>query len=228
MEVSIMTNYGKIYIDIEKLGESLGVPRIEMKNPSGKSIGLRQQWSKETLIRAVENLKRFSGSGLPVVFSGMCPSWVISAFAFAIGPCDFYLASPKDGTENPVPVLKTGEFNPAGDVTFKVERKEDKVYVQFQCGPDENNAHSYDESKVPFVVLPEIPANKHILLYGVGVSSAVLSMALGYAQTKCKSISIMFSAEKGFTCVMTNCDEIAVGDFEESSFWPNKLAKNPH
>jgi len=221
-----MANYGKIYIDIEKLGDSVGVPRKEMKMHTGQAAVSRQQWSSEYMKKAVATVKKFSGSGLPVVFSGMCPSWAIAALAFAMGPCDFYLAG-KDG-DTPVPVLKIGKFNPEGQVTFTVEEKGDKVYVKYQCGPDENTAHSHDESKIPFVVLPEIPANKHILLYGVGVVPSVLPMALGYAQTKCKSISLMFNVENGFTCAMTNSDDIALGDFEASNFWPEKLAKNPH
>ena len=223
-----MANYGKIYIDIEKLSDYVGVPRITMVMHSGQTAVPRPQWSVEYMKKAVAAVKHFSGSGLPVQFSGMCPSWVIAALAFAISPCDFYLAI-KEGEEvKSVPVLKTGKYNPEGDVTFEVREKGDKVYIKYQCGPDENTAHSHDESKIPLVVLPEIPENKHIMLYGVGSVPSVLPMALGYAQTKCKSISLMFNVENGFTCAMTNCDEIAIGDFEESSFWPEKLAKHPH
>jgi len=115
--------------------------------------------------------------------------------------------------------LPMGKVNPEGGIEFKVYQEGQKIYVNYIADPPELKKHVYPLEKLPKVVVPEVPENKHVFLWGVGATYIQVCLVKSYAKTS-RSVSLsnfsdtfLYGAPR-FTCTISKSEDRELGDVE--------------
>lgn len=205
----------KVVISIEELGKKMGVPGEEIVIPNGEKR-YHQEWSKEDVKKVISNLQYcFDSPETTYLLTEISEPWITLALMDALQPLKVkYLYPTSDnGTELEMYNLKRGEQTPNYDVKFEVFEEGDKVFINLTSDrPDalEVGHHTFDLGNLSKVVIPEIPASKHVFVHGKGMYSVMVCIAKNYIKGA-KSLS-MASHDTDYTCAVSFTDELEVGD----------------
>lgn len=130
-------------------------------------------------------------------------------------PEEAMFAIPAAEKEFPVCYLEMTNENRGGDIKWTVTEDGDKVYLNFQADdpnkPPVMGPHNYDIEKMPLETVPVIPEGKHVYLTGNGQFPLKATIAYSFCG-RCKSIHMKPQGDELFTCIWTDCPELAVGD----------------
>lgn len=209
-------------IDVVGLGRSLGVPEGTFSppgNPDGRPPMVMQYWTKEHLHGAFDALVELKAQGGRVALVGHIEAWVMLAIARYLMPeCRvFYVSPPRPGDAGPVELdlcvpLPLGELNPELNFKYSMHEEGDRLYIDYDvdCSGDDN-VHTMDPARIPELVLPPIPADRHVFLYGSGPFSAQVAVANAYVPFS-KSVSTAYREDAVYYCAVSGCEGIEPGD----------------
>ena len=209
-------------IDIQELGERIGMEAKEQKLPNGKIINTLL-WDQENLLKAVNEVSHLSYEGKPVVITGAAPAWLVSALTHAVHPCPVSVYVPQIGKNVDIPELLHGEKNSDGEVNFKVTEKGDSILVEYNMELPEGIT-TYDENNVGKVVVPEIPQGKSVYISGRGPNYLTVAIAEAYAHTN-SSVSL-FQPGIGYTCSITHSRNKKLGDLTKDPLIKEEIKEN--
>ena len=216
-----MQTFAKIF-DIDHLGLELGGKAVSAVGPDGQTIQ-RVQWTPE-LTEALCALIRAelpADPAAPVAHRGSAPMWVMGAAMAAMYPHPNHFLPPFDGVCLTLHNLPQGEFDPAAEVEFTVERIGDMLYVTYKAD-DPNKPqlyggghHSYNPELIPLIRAPIAGTDTHVCLRGNSSYNVTMSIATAYFKD-CKSLSILGGGpngpDKGYFCCMSRTPERKIGD----------------
>jgi hypothetical protein len=208
----------QVRISLSNLGNQINIETRESKFPDGNVMQL-QQWERKSLIAAVEVAKTWDLKGKDAMFTDHVPTWLTAAVAQAVNAdrtfhyCE-YLS--RDVAMKPLP---RGKVNPAGGIEFTVYNEGDKIYINYIADPPELKKHVYPLEKLPLVVVPEVPPNKHVFLWGVGATYIQVCLVKSYAPVSASVSLSNFSDQflygtPRFTCTISKTAERELGDVE--------------
>jgi len=218
----------KVMIEVDKLGEKLGVQQEETVMPDGKK-GMAQKWGKAEIQRAVAEAKRSYNDPDKIYMVTSSPHPAITlAFIHALQPLNvLYLYMSPGGDEVEMCELKKVKGIPAPDsnygVRFEIIEDGDKLFMNFNSDSPEATAqkqHSFDINNICKLSIPEIPAGKHLFLHARGRYCVMVTLAFNYIKD-CKSISIA-RHEDDYTCAVSFSDDIEAGEVTPRTL-PNDL-----
>ena len=208
----------QVKIKLRDLGPKVNVEVKDIKFPDGK-VFTHQYWEKDSMVAAVKVAQQWQLKGKDAMLQGGVPTWLVAAVVQVINAdraffyCD-YLG--KDVELVPLPV---GEVNPEGGIEFNVYEEDDKVYVHYIADPPEVKKHVHTLEQLAKVVVPRIPENKHVFLWGIAATHIQVCLVKSYAPLS-KSVSLsnytdqfLYGAPR-FTCTITKTAERELGDVE--------------
>ena len=212
----------KKLIDVVELGRALGVPE-GLFSPPGGSDGrppmVMQYWTKAHLRRAFDTLAGLRAQGGCAALVGHIEAWVMLAIARYLMPeCRvFYVSPPCPGDAGPVELglsvpLSFGEPDPALNFRYSMREEGDRLYIDYDvdCSGDDN-VHTMDPARIPELVLPPVPADRHVFLYGKGPFSAQVAVANAYVPFS-KSVSCAYREDEVYYCEASHCAGLEPGD----------------
>jgi hypothetical protein len=183
----------KVIISIEELGQKLGVPGEEIVIPNGEKR-YHQTWSKTDVEKAISELQYcFDSPETTYLLTEISEPWITLALLEALKPLHVkYLYPTSDGTELEMYELERGEQYPNYDVVFEIIEADDKVFINLNSDtPDALTIghHTFNLDNLSKVVIPEIPAGKHVFIHGKGMYCVMVCIAKNYIEGA-KSLSI--------------------------------------
>ena len=205
----------KVIISVEELGKKMGVPGEEIVIPNGEKR-YHQEWSKRDVERAIIELQFcFDSPETTYLLTEISEPWITLALLDALQPLKVkYLYPTSDnGTELEMYNLKRGKQAPNYDVKFEVFQEGDKVFINLTSDrPDaaEVGHHTFELGNLSKVVIPEIPAGKHVFIHGKGMYGVMVCIANNYVKNA-KSLSIA-SHDSDYICAVSNTDGLEFGD----------------
>lgn len=218
----------KVIISVSELGDKIGVLKEETVMPDGK-MGIAQKWGKDEIQKAVGEVKRSytDPENIYMVTSSPHPA-ITLALIQALQPLHvLYLYMEPGGDEVEMCELKKVKQIPSSDsnygVRFEMIEDGDKLFINFNSDSPEATAlkqHSFDIKNICKLVIPEIPAGKHIFLHARGRYCVMVTLAFNYIKGS-KSLSIA-RHEDDYTCAVSFSDEIEVGEVTTRTL-PNNL-----
>ena len=204
----------KVVISVEELGKKFGVSEEEAVLPNGEKR-LHQKWQIKDVQRAISELQYcFSSPKNTYLLTEIAEPWITLALMEALKPLHVkYLYPRSNGTELEMYELKRGKQNPNYDVVFEVVEADDKVFINLNSdSPDalKIGHHTFNLDNLSKVVIPEIPAGKHVFVHGKGMYSVMVCIAKNYIKGA-KSLS-MASHDSDYICAVSFTDDLEVGD----------------
>ena len=219
----------KVIIDINELGEKMGVAQEETVIPDGSKL-LVQKWNKAEIQKAVADAKRSYTDPKNTYLVTNSPHPAITlAFIQALQPLTVkYLYMKPGGDEIEMCELKKVKQapDPASnyDANFEIKEDGDKLFINFTSDSAEAAAlmkgHTFDIKNTCKLVIPEIPTGKHIFLHAKGRYCVMVALAFNYIKNS-KSLSIACH-EDDYTCAVSFSDEIGIGQVTPRTL-PNNL-----
>lgn len=220
-----------ILLDVKKLGSEIGVPlhevrppvRAGMKLPEGMTEPPRiiaQNWSEEWLDRAIAKVAHYKTdyAGRTIAVGADLHVWIVLGIAYSLLPeCRIIYAAMKPGSQSEFEYmdflkLPMGDtLNPELMFDYTMRTEGDCVYIDY-CVDDPNSGkmHSFDNARLPELILPRIPENSHVFLHAVGsyvVQTAVANSYGAYA----KSVSTAYHDPAEYHCAISHCEEMKPG-----------------
>ena len=204
----------KVIISVEELGKKLGVPGEEIVIPNGETR-YHQQWRIKDIEQAISELQFcFDSPERTYLLTEISEPWITVALMEALKPLHVkYLYPRSDGTELEMYELKRGEQRPNYDVMFEVVEEGDKVFINLNSdAPDVEKIghHTFNLDDLSKVVIPDIPAGKHVFVHGKGMYSVMVCIAKNYIKDA-KSLSIGCH-DTDYICAVSHTDDLKVGD----------------
>lgn len=204
----------KVIISVEELGKKFGVSEEEVVLPNGEKR-LHQTWQIKDVQRAISELQYcFSSPKDTYLLTEISEPWITLALMEALKPLNVkYLYPRSNGTELEMYELKRGKQNPNYDVVFEVVEADDKVFINLNSdSPDalKIGHHTFNLDNLSKVVIPEIPAGKHVFVHGKGMYCVMVCIAKNYIKGA-KSLSIA-SHDSDYTCAVSFTDDLKFGD----------------
>ena len=198
-------------IDLREMGDRYGL-KMEDVVKDGKVIMRDHVWTKEALLKAVDECTTRAKGAQIAELRGHVPNWALSAMACAIYPTVCFFKIGPNGiyelTSTPFPVSAA---KPTCGMFFEVDEQGENVYVRAMTDNPHADAHGFDLTKFDEIIMPPIPAGKNVFLSGETVNPVAVSMALTYAATA-RSIYMRFHEEPDYHCCLTRSPKIEIGD----------------
>jgi hypothetical protein len=213
-----MSEAKKIVIDIREIGEKMGVPKEELLFPGGLKFN-EQKWGKEHIRKAISEVSFcFDEPENTYLLTDSPAPWITLALIEALKPLNvLYLYMRPGGDEIEMCELENVKQIPEPDsnygVRFDIMEDGDKLFMNFNSdSPDATTLkqHTFDVKNICKLVIPEIPAGKHLFLHARGRYCVMVVLAYNYVK-KSKSVSIAYH-ENDYTCAVSFSDEIEIGD----------------
>jgi hypothetical protein len=205
----------KEIINIQELGTKIGVPGEEMELPNGQKR-IRQTWQVEDVSKVISDLQYcFDSPETTYLLTEIAEPWMTLAILDALRPLKvkYLYPNPAIGTELTMYDLKRGEQTPNYDVKFEVFVEGDNVYINFTSDrPDamETGGHTFELENLSKVVIPEIPAGKHVFIHAKGMYGVMVCIANNYVKNA-KSLSIGCH-DSDYICAVSKTDGLKMGD----------------
>jgi hypothetical protein len=204
----------KVLIDVSQLGKKMNVPEKEVSAPDGSKFK-QQLWKKEHIKKAIADLQYcFKEPQSIYVLTEIPEPWITLALIQALQPLKVhYLYPGPGGTELDLGDLNRGKQTPNYDVAFEVVEQGDKVFINLNSDKPEattTGKHTFDLSNLSKVVIPNIPAGKHVFIHGKGMYGVMVSIAKSYMKD-CKSLS-MAAHDTDYTCAVSRTNGMEPGD----------------
>jgi hypothetical protein len=208
----------KIIIDVNELGDKIGVVKEETVMPDGNKA-LAQKWDKAAIQKAMAELKRYYTDPTKTYFITNSPHPAFTlAFIQAMQPLNVqYLYMNRGGDEVEMCTLKKVKNIPYPafnyGVRFEIKEDGDKIFMNFNSDSPEATAlkqHSFDIKNTCKLAIPEIPKGKHLFLHAKGRYAVMVPLAFNYIKDT-KSISIA-RHDDDYTCAVSFSDKIEVGE----------------
>jgi hypothetical protein len=214
----------RVIIDLNALGEKMDVPMGEVTFPDGAKFNL-QQWGREHIEKVIADLQPCFDAPEKTYFVTNSPApWVTLAVMEALEPLKVrYLYPRADGVELEMFVLEKGVQTPNYDVVFEVVEEGDNLFINLNSDRPESlelKKHTFDTTKLSKVVIPEIPANKHVFIHGKGMFCVLVCVAKNYVRDA-RSISLA-AHDTDYTCAVSRSDDRRAGDVTPRTL-PNDL-----
>jgi hypothetical protein len=214
----------KVIIDLNALGQKMDIPMAEVTFPDGAKFKL-QKWGKEHVQKVIADHQYcFDTPEKPVVVTNSPAPWVTLAVIDALKPLKVnYLYPRADGVELEMYELKKGTQTPNYDVVFEVVEDGDKLFINLNSDRPESltlKKHTFDTENLSKVMIPDIPAGKHVFIHGKGMFCVLVCVANNYVKDA-KSISLA-AHDTDYTCAVSQTDEREVGE-EMPRTLPNNL-----
>ena len=217
----------KVIIDIGGLGEKMGVAQEETVIPDGSKL-LVQKWNKAQIQKAVADLKqRYTDPKNTYLVTNSPNPAITLAFIQALQPFKvLYLYMKPGGDEIDMCELKKVKQAPAPasnyDANFEIKEDGDKLFINFNSDSAEAalKGHTFDIKNTCKLVIPEIPAGKHVFLHAKGRYCVMVAVAFNYVKGS-KSVSIACH-EEDYTCAVSFSDKIEIGQVTPRTL-PNNL-----
>jgi hypothetical protein len=214
----------RVIIDLNALGEKMNVPLGEVTFPDGTKFRL-QQWGNEHIERVIADLAPCLDAPEKTYLVTNSPApWVTLAVMEALEPLDVrYLYPRADGVELEMFELEKGEQTPNYDVVFEVVAAGDNLFINLNSDRPESLAlkkHTFDTTMLSQVVIPEIPAGKHVFIHGKGMFCVLVCVAKNYI-ADARSISLA-AHDTDYFCAVSRSDDRQAGDMTPRTL-PNNL-----
>ena len=202
-------------IEVEALGRIAHTMEIQVPEPpfdgSGRTMTILR-WDRDSIERAIEYLRPVKASSNDVLLIAHASPWVTLAIAGGLSPCVCYQYVPRWEMTLPFMDIPHGVPNPEADVFFKVTIEGDFVFIYYEADkPEGHGIHSFNKDKLSKLVLPEVPAGKHICLYGHGMYIVQTIIAYSYSPGS-RSVSTASYEEEEFRCGLSFTNEYHPGD----------------
>jgi len=204
----------KVVINLIELGEKMNIPVEEVVIPNGNKVKV-QEWNKEHIKRAITELNYcFNEPQNTYLLTESPDPWVTLALIEALQPLKvLYLYPRADGVELDMCELKKGQQTPNYDVVFEIVQEGDNVFINLNSDRPEATTighHTFETGNLCKVVIPEIPAGKHVFVHGKGMYCVMVCVARNYVKNS-KSVSLA-SHDTDYTCAVSYTDEREIGD----------------
>lgn len=203
----------KAILDLDQLAVDIGVPYKVSELPNGVKR-YATQWSVSYLVLAAAEIEKRTRGYTEMNVCGGGPHWLLAlAVCTAFPRLKAYVITglPVEARFEP---LEMGEPTPAGGITFRRERREKRVYVEFQADdPDKPplyGPHNYDRNLLPFVIVPEVEEEDSLYLKCQGEFSVIMNIISAYCG-KCQSIHVAGTGADGYICIYTRNDKYSLG-----------------
>ena len=196
-----------VLVNIEDIGREIGVPTHIMTSPDGKHQMEIQSWSKPYLQKALRKADVYQGQ--KIILTGHVDPWVTMAVLDRISPEDILYRVPMGDTK--LYALAHGEANPDLDVVFTVKEDGNKVFINFNSDKPGAQGHTFDMSRIAEVIVPDIPAGKHLFVHGLGMYPVQI-VVLNELQKSCVSLSTAAHDDQVYTCAICRDGSMEPGD----------------
>jgi hypothetical protein len=218
-----------IWLDAIEVGRQVGVPERTFLPPvPGETHYVTEQsWNKEYLKKAIEKIAPYKQAGGTVVITGHVDAWVVLGLGNSLRPeCEIQYGAGLDGPGKPATATKLlqlpmGELNPQLRFVHSMRVEGDNCYLAYQVDdPTRGPGHTFDNDKLPELVLPTIPEGKHLFLYAQACYYVQVNVTNSYAQYA-KSVSTAYHDTPVYHCAWSSSPDIEPGD--ETPFVPLPL-----
>lgn len=207
----------KIIIDLTDISRRMGLKVESMTVPNGRVIE-HVDWTKEDFSRALAYLGEYKADfdAEAEYFVTRSPApWITMGVVEYMKPIPLKYMYPVPGLhELEVGNLRRGFQENNFDVLYELSERDDGI-LELYMSADRDEAgelgeHTFDPANLYSVTVPDIPANKHILINAKGMYCVMVSVALSLAKG---SASVWISShDSDFYCGYSAVPEYSVGD----------------
>ncbi len=210
----------RIVCNLSRMTEQVGGHYERRLAPNGQMIDM-PIWDKGCYERALAQLSAWRDHPENRYYLTDVPAtWLVIALIKALEPCRVgYLYMREDGVDVDMCRLARGtrpkEEN--YDVVFAIEDDGENLYINMNTDRpvDDIEAnggpHTFDIANLPKVVIPALPAGRHIFMHAKGRFCVMDVIAWNYLEDA-KSFSIACHDDDYTCCYTTQPDVIAIGD----------------
>lgn len=211
----------QIWIDIINIGRQVGVPTRTFVPPiPGETRAVTvQDWDEPSLQKAIAYLLPQKAQGGTVVLTGHVDAWVIVALSRALQPeCEVLYGAGLHGPGTP-PVatpliqLPIGEKNPQLRLDYSLRIEGDNCYLEYRVDdPDAPPGviHTFNNDDLPALILPEVPADKHLFLYAHACYYVQVNVTNSYTRYA-KSVSTAYLDRPEYRCAYSSDASMQIG-----------------
>ena len=211
-----------VWIDAIEVGRRIGVPEETFLPPvPGATHKVTvQSWNGDFLKKGIAEISPLKAKGGTVVVSGHVDAWIILALGNSLKPeCDVMygagLYGPgHDPVATPLITLPMGRLNPDLYFRYSVRTEGDNWYMDYRVddpNPPLGSPHTFDNDQLPNLVLPVIPADKHLYLYAVGCYYVQVNVTNSYSKYAL-TVSTSYHDDKVYHCAYSSVPEMKPGD----------------
>lgn len=212
----------QVWIDAVEVGRKIGVPEESFIPPipgATRKVTV-QNWNGEYLNKAIEYIRPYKEKGGTVVVSGHADAWIILGLANSLLPeCNVMYGAGLNGpgsspVATPFILLPMGEKNPNLRFDYTLRTEGDNCYLDYRVddpNPPKGVVHTFDNSQLPNLVLPVIPANKHLFLYAKGCYYVQVNVTNSYSKYAL-TVSTSYHDDKVYHCAYSSVPEMKPGD----------------
>lgn len=207
----------KIIIDLTDISRRMGIKSETVTLPNGRVIE-HVEWTKEDFLCSLAYLDEYRASvdAEAEYFVTNSPApWVTVGVVEYMKPVRLKYMYPVPGMhELEVGNLRRGFQENNFDVLYELSERDDG-FLELYMSSDRDEAgelgeHTFDPKNLYSVMIPEVPADKHILINAKGMYCVMVSVALSLANG---SASIWISShDSDFYCGYSTVPEYAAGD----------------
>lgn len=210
----------RIVCNLAHMTEAVGGRYVERPVPDGSVMAV-PTWDGACYERALAELSKWKEQPDNDYFLTDVPApWILIALVKALEPCRVrYLYMREDGVEVDISRLARGNRPKEEnfDVVFEVIERGDDLFINMNSDHPvadikaNGGPHTFDIANLPKVVIPEIPAGKHIYFHAKGRYCVMDVIALNFLENA-KSLSIACHDEDYFCAYTTDPSFLKVGD----------------
>lgn len=212
----------QIWIDIIEIGRQVGVPTRTFIPPiPGETHAVTvQDWDAPSLQKAIDYLAPQKAAGGAVVLTGHVDAWIIIALSRALAPeCEVFYGAGLDGpgappVATPLIQLPVGEKNPRLRFDYEMRIEGENCYLEYRVDdPDAppGVVHTFCNDDLPELVLPEVPADKHLFLYAHACYYVQVNVTNSYMRYA-RSVSTAYLDRPEYRCAYSSDPALRPGD----------------
>lgn len=208
-------------INFQKLGDQLGLKVVDVQFPNNGPVAPMQVWTGEDIRAGVAKLNAMEREGQEFYLTGGAAPHLAAAVAYTLLPAKIIINVAAIEQDVEIPDLPIGTVNLEAGVGFKVEERDDKVFVELielsnedgKTPPPNLPGQNYLRDNINRLILPQIPEQRYVYIKGSAPNFISAPVVLKYAAIS-KSVSMRMGNQTVYTCAVSNCGERRVGDEE--------------
>ena len=204
----------RITIAITDVADAVGIPKVPQSMMPGMPPMPTPTWGEGAwLAKACREIARQAQGADEVELAGGGASWIFAALAHAIQPasaCIFIPPMNQFVRADPIPM--GDRLRADAGVVISGREAGDRFCVEvaetYSCADQGEMAKKFFAN----ARIPAVQPGKIVLLSGMMPNFVAVPIACSYAAAGAKAVAIRLSSETEYTCCITNCDTIQVGD----------------
>lgn len=182
------------------------------KDPEGKhaEVWFLFDWTHEKCMRAYGDVCKAAELGRPVFLQGHPPTWLMAACSYAVKDLNSYTYNPYNPVTTPIMPFKLGDSVKHIGYEFSFEENGDELHVTEKMPGGMMGDFEFDADNMDLIEVPSIPAGKTVFYDPDMMVLGTLGVVLAYGEiSRCV---YLLERDNVYRCVVSNCDEVKVGD----------------